>query len=188
MTRPTPVVPLLMRDLPRDPRGFPITYTSMVMPDGRYDFTRADHFKWLACVKGRLCGLCGSRLPKKIWFIGGPLSMTNRMFFDLAMHEECARYALLVCPYLAVKGYRGAKKRNLEEGDGFISHELTSSDSTKPKVFGLAVTDGYVAVRFQGDELVQAKRWMRDIEWWDAGQPVAFDYEAFRAKLVKVAA
>lgn len=179
-------VPPLMRDLPRDPRGLPITFTSIKMPDGRYDFTRADMVKWLECVVGRTCGLCGKTLPKRIWFIGGPLSMTNRIFFDLAMHEDCARYALLVCPYLAVKSYTQAKKRNIAEGDGILSRELESSNSTKPAVFGLAVTDGYTPIRFQGDALVQAKRWIREIEWWDAGQRVEFDYAGFTQRLRKV--
>lgn len=181
-------IPAEMRALPRDPRGLPITYTSMMLPDGRYDFTRADTLKWMECVKGRLCGLCGKPLPKKMWFIGGPLSMANRFFFDLGMHEACARYALVVCPYLAVRSFTKVKKRNIDEGDGVISHELQSSNSKKPAVFGLAVTDGYEPVKFQGDALVRAKRWMRDIEWWDAGERTEFDFKAFVSSLVKVPA
>lgn len=180
-------MPALMRDLPRDPRGLPITYTSLIMPDGRYDFTRADTAKWIECVKGRQCGLCGKALPKRMFFIGGPLSMTNRMFFDLGMHEECARYALVVCPYLALKSYLHAKKRNVGT-DEVLGYELASSNSIKPAVFGLAVTDGYTPVQFQGDMLVQAKRWTRDIEWWDAGERTTFDYASYMQSLRKVIA
>lgn len=179
-------IPALMRQLPRDPRGLPITFTSLVAPDGRADFTRADHMKWLQCVKGSLCGLCGQRLNKKMWFIGGPLSMANRMFFDLGMHEECARYALLVCPYLATVKYREAKKRAIGDDEVAASWDLTSSNSTKPDVFGLACTDGYKPIRFQGDLLVQAKRWVRTIEWWYAGETTNFDYPAYLAGLEKV--
>lgn len=178
-----------MRNLPRDPRGLPVTYTSLTLPDGRIDFTQADTLIWRRCVKDRLCALCGNKLPKKMWFIGGPLTMVNRFFFDLGMHEECARYALVVCPYLAVRGFKGVKKRAIGADEpGIRQKELASSDSARPAVFGLAMTDGYDPVRFQGDELVRAKRWMREIEWWFAGERTTFDFDTYRAGLQKVAA
>lgn len=167
--RPSTPIPPLMRDLPRDHRGLPITYTSIVLPDGRYDFTRADMARWFECAKGRLCSLCGKRLPKRIWFVGGPLCMTNRLFFDLAMHEECARYALVACPYLATPNYQRAKKRAIPDSAVPINAVLNSADAEKPAGFGLACTDGYVYVKFQGDDLVRAKRWVRPIEWWRDG-------------------
>lgn len=176
-------IPAHMRDLPRDPRGLPITYTSLRLPDGSYDFTQADHRVWLRCVAGRLCGLCGKPLDKRQWFIGGPLCMVNRLFFDLAMHEDCARYALVVCPYLAVRSFTKVKKRNIEGGVhetyALVQKELASADARRPVAFGLARTDGYEPVAYQGDQLVRAKRWTRPIEWWFAGQRVD-EPQAFR--------
>lgn len=175
-----------MRELPRDPRGLPITYTSMRLPDGRYDFTRADHHVWLRCVKDRCCGLCGQPLTKRMWFIGGPLTMVNRLFFDLGMHEDCARYALLVCPYLAVRSFTSVKKRNIPDSAVGWQKELASADARKPAAFGLGQTDGYAPVTYQGDKLVRAKRWMRPIEWWYGGERVEFDLDAYRAELTAI--
>lgn len=186
MTQRSIPIPSLMRNLPRDTRGWPITYTSLILPDGRHDFTQADTYIWRRCVKDRLCALCGNSLTKKMWFIGGPLSMVNRFFFDLGMHEECARYALLVCPYLAVRGYGGVKKRAVGAHEVAQQKVLASSNLTRPEAFGLAMTDGYTPVVLQGDELVRAKRWMRPIEWWFGGERVAFDYEAYKAKLTRI--
>lgn len=166
-------IPPLMRTLRRDHRGIPITFTSLVLPDGRHDFTRMEMSRWFQCVDQRLCMLCGQKLVKKMWFIGGPLCMHNRFFFDLGMHEECARFALLVCPYLAVRSYTHAKVRAIKSGDGpFIDAELNSSDKEKPIAFGLACTDGYALAKVQGDTLVRAKRWIKEIEWWNAGSRI----------------
>lgn len=167
MNQPSGVpIPYLLSLLPRDSRGWPITYTSLKLPDGRYDFTTSDPLKWAIVAACRCCALCGIVLKREIWFIGGPKSMRNRFFFDLAMHEECARYALQVCPYLAMPKYLGAKKR-LTPADMRV--ELVSSDKTKPVKFGLAKTNGYKLVKFQGDKLVLAKEWLAPIEWWKDG-------------------
>lgn len=165
MSAPVPI-PSYMKNLPRDHRGWPITFTSILLADGRYDFTTVDPVKWATCAKNRLCGLCGKPLLRRKWFIGGPKCMTFRVFFDLAMHEECARYALLVCPYLATPNYRGAKTRPVPD---IYREEIVSADMEKPAGFGLAVTDGYTVVEFQGDVLVKAKRWIRPVEWWRDG-------------------
>lgn len=163
-------VPSYMRDLPKDRRGFPITFTSVKLPDGRIDFTTSDPRKWELVTRKRLCALCGKPLLKRVWFIGGPKCMEHRLFFDPAMHEECARYSLIVCPYLAMPSYLGAKKHLVPEE---FRVPITSSDTTKPQGFGLAVTDGYEVVEFQDDILVKAKRWTRPIEWWKDGERIA---------------
>lgn len=159
-------MPHYLQRLPQDERGWPITFTSLKLPDGRFDFTTSDPVKWALVAQSRCCALCGIVLKREIWFIGGPKSMANRYFFDLAMHEECARYALQVCPYLALPKYLGAKKRLTPD---YARLELMSSDKTKPQVFGLAKTTHYKVVRFQGDLLVLARPWTAPIEWWKDG-------------------
>jgi len=163
-----PPIPHYLEDLPKDPRGFPITYTSIKLPDGRYDFTTTDPRKWEQVVFGRLCALCGKpHEGEELWFIGGPKCMHYRMFFDPPMHEACARYSFEVCPYLAMPKYLGAKKRLMPD---HLRVELTSSDKTKPQLFGLATTRHYKPVVFQGDKLVLADKWTREIEWFKDGE------------------
>lgn len=152
--------------LPRDARGYPITFTVMRLPNGDHDFTTSDPFRWREALSKRLCGLCGEKLERKIWFIGGPKCIANRFFFDHPMHEECARYALVVCPYLAMPSYLGAKTHKVPEE---LRKTLVSSDSTKPVAFGLASTTWYRGVLVQGDTLLQAGPWV-DLEWWVDGK------------------
>jgi len=94
--------------------GFPVPFTVLVdLVTGIPDFTATDMERWYAAVSERLCGVCGTPLDYWIWFIGGPQSMEIRSFFDPGMHEECARYALSVCPYLSgLKGYRPAPRQH----------------------------------------------------------------------------
>lgn len=160
-------VPSHIARLPKDARGWPITYTSLKLPDGRYDFTTSDPLKWNEVCFNRACALCGIVLPRHIWFIGGPKSMRFRFFFDLPMHEDCARYALAVCPYLALPKYLGAKKRITPD---WARIDLASSDKVKPERFGLAKTTHYQPVIFQGDKLVKAREWVAPIEWWKDGE------------------
>jgi hypothetical protein len=172
-------IPQHMQHLPRDGRGYPITYSSLHLPDGRIDFTTSDPYKWTRAAHGRFCALCGRPLDHEKWFIGGPKCMLFRIFFDLAMHEDCARYSFKVCPYLAMPKYLGAKSRPTPD---WARVDIVSSDKDKPAIFGLAVTTGYDLVMFQGDLLVQAHGWLRPVEWHKDGQPVVNDDRLIEAQ------
>lgn len=160
-------IPPHLEDAPKDARGWPITFTSILMPDGRYDFTTTDPYKWKKVVNDGLCASCGKPLDRDIYFIGGPKTMRYHLFFDAGMHEDCARYSLMVCPYLSMPKYFEAKKRLVPE---LMRKELVSADKRKPEVFGLAMTHAYRPVIFQGDLLVQAAEWKQPIEWWKDGK------------------
>lgn len=62
----------------------------------------------LKCLREKL-PVCGYRLDKVIWFVGGPRSAFHGFgrYLDPPMREECATYALQVCPYLAAPNYSG---------------------------------------------------------------------------------
>jgi hypothetical protein len=92
--------------------------------------------------------------------------MRTHVFYDHPMHEECARYSLQVCPYLSMPKYLGAKSRPTPDDMRVL---IVSSDSTKPARFGLASTNRYKGILFQGDELLQADEW-RSLEWWKDGK------------------
>jgi hypothetical protein len=162
-------IPHYLKDAGVDQRGWPITFTSIKYPDGRVDFTTTDPAKWNYVVFNRKCALCGKTLvDDHCWWIGGPKTMVFQLFFDAAMHEECARYAIQVCPYLSLPRYLGAKSR-ITPSDQRV--ELNSSDKYKPVFFGLARSHYYRPVMFQGDKLVQASVWVNSPEWWKDGKP-----------------
>lgn len=127
MTKPIPgnvPVPVALRHLDRDARGYPIPYIVMRGRDGRPYFTINDHVKVQRCFTNSLCGITGRTIIPSapdlssttsftrsgFWFVGGPLSFHPKMgaFLDPPMCYDAAEYALRVCPYLAVRNYNSS--------------------------------------------------------------------------------
>jgi len=61
----------------------------------------------LAAILQELCPICGERLGKWRWFVGGPGSAFHEhgWFIDLPGHVECIEFSLAACPYLASPNY-----------------------------------------------------------------------------------
>lgn len=97
-------LPPAVAALPRDRRGYPVfvcvTPAGGVPEDGVVDFRLLNLDHHVRCARQSLCAICGRRLHRDYVFIGGPMCCQNRVFGDGPMHEQCARYALAVCPYL----------------------------------------------------------------------------------------
>ena len=111
-------VPGALAERPRDNRGYPITFVTLIDSNGRPDFTTIDAEKIVRCIEEQLCGMCGTPLvddsrlydeDHDVAFIGGPLSIEHRNFLDPPMHEWCAAYAMQVCPHIAIDTSRYAK-------------------------------------------------------------------------------
>jgi hypothetical protein len=100
-------IPERMAHLPLDHRGYPIFYIAMRTPDGKVLFTANDDRKQREVAALDLCEVCGQKLLKKRWFIGGPLSALHPhgSYIDAPMHDECAHYSLNVCPWLSAPNY-----------------------------------------------------------------------------------
>jgi hypothetical protein len=95
-------IPRALRSRPRW-QGYVIPYATVVDDQGRPDFRVLDYARTRECMEQQLCGLCGRPIEPGGWicFIGGPGAIKNRIFADPGMHEECARYAAAICPYLS---------------------------------------------------------------------------------------
>lgn len=173
-------MPHYFNAIPRDHRGFPVPFSVLESEPGKYDFAVSDPLKWEALLRWRACGICGIVLKEQVWFVGGPTCMKGRFFFDHPMHEECARYALVVCPYIAMPSY--SKHQKINDGlfmgqtvpmrKGFPVQVLSTSDNTKPDKFGLATTKAYRGVIVHGDKLMQAADWIAPVQWWKDGAPL----------------
>jgi hypothetical protein len=102
-------VPKKMRALQRDRRGYPVPYIVLRDTDGKPHFAINDDLRRLQCVAEKRCPICGTKLSREMWFVGGPLSAFHNdgCYNDTAMHYECMDYALRVCPYLAMPSYLG---------------------------------------------------------------------------------
>ena len=105
-------IPPIMQDLKKDPRGYPIPFFTPIV-DGKPDFRYQDPKKYNLCIDKRLCSICGKKLyDKSYWFITGPIGLSNRCASDSAMHEDCARFSIAVCPHLI---FHKAERRSDED-------------------------------------------------------------------------
>lgn len=137
------LVPRRIQELPMDSKGRFIPYFATLGADGEPNFKIADELKRQACAKKNLCWLCGQPLAYYMVFIGGPLSAQSRLFSDGPMHQDCAEYALVVCPYLA----RQSRDRNSTAGH---AHSMMTLD--KPEKFCLFITRGFKIEHQKGGE------------------------------------
>jgi hypothetical protein len=116
---------------------------------GNPQFSINDMHKLRACVNKRLCGLCGNRLTRDAWFIGGShcFLLENGAFVDPPSHLMCAEYAIRVCPFLAAPRYgeRIDLKKLPADAWGDIAaigfHD--SMPDGQPELFGLGCTRDY---------------------------------------------
>lgn len=100
-------VPFLMSKLPKDKRGYPIPVTVLMDEEGNPHFTVSNDKVRQDVIQHDKCALCGNKLYRFKWFVGGPKSAFAKdgAYFDPPMHKECAVYALQVCPWLAAPAY-----------------------------------------------------------------------------------
>ncbi len=102
-------IPKKMQTLEKDPRGYPIPYIILRDPQGNHHFAVNDSVRQRKALVEKRCPICGKKLDKILWFVGGTLSAfdPNGAYMDTAMHYVCMEYALKVCPYLAAPQYLG---------------------------------------------------------------------------------
>ena len=100
-------IPERMQHLKLDRRGYPVPVAVYHDSDGRPHFTINDEAQRQRLIAGDRCPICGGKLLRGRWFVGGPQSAfhVHGAYIDPPMHNECAHYALQVCPYLAAPNY-----------------------------------------------------------------------------------
>ena len=123
-------------------RKLPIPYVNDA-GDGVHDFTVVIAEKGYEVGTSRRCGLCGQQLDYWIAFLGGPSTVTNRLYTDPPMHVDCAKASLRLCPYIA----RRNMKRVPEERTA--GHALTPAGfvDAHPEAYVLYITRDYKVVR-----------------------------------------
>ncbi|KGT54005.1 hypothetical protein NY96_19685 [Xanthomonas citri pv. fuscans] len=159
--------PARVAALPRDRRGYPIPHSVAHDEDGVPDFRVIDPGKWQHAVRRRLCGVCGSPLGARLAFVGGPLSIRNRLFNDLPMHRDCATYAMRACPFLAAPRFAFARK--LPEH----THVNESVSTDRPERFGLGIARDFQLVRGPAGDILLRAGAFEVVEWWQHGAVVA---------------
>lgn len=176
MVKRLPPLPLHMRNLPRDARGFPIPAMVQYDDAGKPLFPVIDMEKWATLARARGCGICGNTMRSGYWFVGGPVSIENRLFTDLSMHRECAVFSLKVCPFLAMPRYRYIL-RDVTLPDGTLIDANKHVSTQRAERFGLARARDYRAQLMVseahpcGTPVLQAAPF-DTCEWWRDGERV----------------
>jgi hypothetical protein len=164
-------LPLHMKALPRDARGYPVPWIAAVGSDGRADFRVIDKAKTMEALTNRRCAICG-KVMLAAYFVGGPLSMRNRLFNDPPMHKDCAEYALKVCPFLAAPSF--AYSRKTPDVDGMEVTVDPGMSEDRPEVFGIAPAGRYSLRQVQGEHYIHPVAWLRPVIWYKNGQVVEY--------------
>lgn len=129
--------------LPRDARGFPVP-AFVHKPAGwrsgePLDMRVLDVAHYEEMARKRLCGVCGLTLYSKVWFIGGPMCLLNRIFGDNGLHRDCAEFSLRVCPFLS----RSTAHYGERPGDTERFLQDPNLVKQRPPYMVLLSTDGY---------------------------------------------
>ncbi len=173
-------IPKRMRALGKDRRGYPIPYIILRDNEGRPHFTINDTLRQRKALLERRCPICGNRLDKVIWFVGGPLSAFHEhgAYMDSALHHECMTYALQVCPYLATPNYLGridaatVDPSKLPGGMIFMDNTMLPE---RPAVF-VAVASYDQTISFEGPmAYVAPVRPYIAVEYWRNGKRLSED-------------
>jgi hypothetical protein len=166
-------IPDKMKDLPVDDRGYPIPWTVLRGPsDGKPHFAINVEELRLKSIRERLCPICGVRLYRGFWFVGGPGSALHPhgAYIDPPLHKECAEYALKVCPYLAAPRYSGrVDDRTLKAADRARIPILIDRTMypERPPLFVCGMTIGMTVT--ESLYLVPKRPW-RVLEYWRGGE------------------
>jgi hypothetical protein len=96
-----PRVPDFMRDLPVDPRGFPVPwFTPWDGAKQQWNFQAITPGRMAKAVRERRCWICGKKLFVNLAFTIGPMCAINRTTSEPPSHCECAEFAAKACPFL----------------------------------------------------------------------------------------
>lgn len=94
-----PPLPPRMQGHPVDARGYPVPWFVHYV-DGVPDHRIADGAKHYQAVRFGLCWMCGQKLGSHKSFVMGSLGAITRNNSEPASHIECARYAVMACPFM----------------------------------------------------------------------------------------
>ena len=186
-------VPERMEPLPRDHRGYPVPYNVWRDADGKPHFTINDSEKVEKILTENRCPICGKENDPLVWFVGGPLSAFAQggAYIDQPGHEECIKYALKVCPYLAAPLYSKRLDAKTVDPEKVVNHAIfidPTSIEARPKFFVAVCTTGYV---FGGGQaglptLIPIKPYVK-VEFWLEGERITKKHALFLIEASKEA-
>lgn len=170
-------LPIWMQKLPRDKRGYPIPVSALIDDNGKPHFTIVDEEKRQQVIRDDCCAICGRKLLKRRALVGGPgcAFLEGGAYLDPPMHVECARYAVQVCPYLAVPNYsKRLEGKTLDLSKVSDDLILTSDENMileRPNLFVLVILTKHRKIMGNGNLVKYIKPLMPyvEVEYWKSG-------------------
>lgn len=173
------LIPERMQALPRDTRGYPIPWGVLIDEAGLPHFAVNDEAKRCEMIGRDLCSICGTKLFRGRWFVGGVMSAFHKQgaFIDPPMHSECAHYALLACPYVAAPRYSGeiGRKKIAANKQALPANLVLLDQMILP---GRPTDDVFVALMATGQRVhdnlnISPKRPFSRVEFWRHGVQIS---------------
>lgn len=101
------IIPERLKRFPLWQDKYPIFFTVFREIDGRPNWKSLDRRKQVECNAKGLCHLCGQRMLAPYWWVCGEYEMEElTVSSNGPMHEECARFACVICPALSDAKYK----------------------------------------------------------------------------------
>jgi hypothetical protein len=160
--------PASIKALPREERGYPIPYFVAYNRDGSRDLRFADVQKQHICVRQRLCWVCGKSLNILLGFLGGPLSVVNRLHSDMACHPSCAEFSVKYCPHV-----NNASAKYRDSGKPFDANKPVGMVKEHPGVTAIVYcTDFETSPPDKHGGILASPLGVTRVDWWFEGGQV----------------
>lgn len=177
-------IPPKMRLRPLDKRGYPIPWIVSKDLDGVPYFTVNDTERGFMAIDRGICGICGNKLERDRWLVGGPGAAFHEhgAFLDPPMHHQCATYALTVCPFLATRYTKRIDDALAMNGRWPPGMKIVQEDNMvpqQPSFFALVKTASIQRHQEQpGIYYVIPKRPFLAVELWKDGKQITAEEAA----------
>lgn len=138
-------------------RGLPVPFVTLIGADGAPDFRASDEARRRESFTAGICQLCGQKLGRYFFFVGGTEAAKAMGYFEPATHLECCIYAMQVCPFILGKMEHAdiAKVNQRHEGTGItVVADDTLSSVRNPHWVIVKATDYDVGRTPDGTVLV----------------------------------
>lgn len=170
------MIPDRLRDRPLDARGRVIPWMAPISDDGTVSFGKNQERLRRRAIEEHRCGQCGQPNDYWLWFIGDDVLPEVLEFFEPAMHEECARYAINVCPFLGHENYQVRGRSNamytvdsttvIDGAPMAVLFNPYPMDDERPPRMSLIKTRNYKIVIKRGDLPIAQVKKPAAVEWF----------------------
>jgi hypothetical protein len=170
-------MPDRIKALHRAPNGYPVPFFVTWLDDGKPqregvglpDFRIVDPEKMAACLRLNLCWICGGPLGRHHAFVLGPMCVVTRVTSEPGSHQDCALYAMHVCPFLAHPN----RRRNERPFQTEIVAAAGEHSLANPGVMALWMTTGAIPFRAQRGQpgVLFNVNPPTSVSWWREGRP-----------------